>query len=71
MKVAIIGTVGVPAKYGGFETLVENIIGENCSKDVEYTIYCNNKLYAEQMHEYKNAKLKYIAKSKWNAKYSV
>ncbi len=29
MKVAIIGTQGVPAKYGGFETLVENIIGEN------------------------------------------
>ena len=27
-KVAIIGTVGVPAKYGGFETLVENLIGE-------------------------------------------
>ena len=26
-KVAIIGTVGVPAKYGGFETLVENLIG--------------------------------------------
>ena len=29
MKVAIIGTQGVPAKYGGFETLVENIFGEN------------------------------------------
>ena len=29
-KVAIVGTQGVPAKYGGFETLVENIIGENC-----------------------------------------
>ena len=38
--VAIIGTVGVPANYGGFETLVENIIGENASKDVSYTIFC-------------------------------
>ena len=37
-KVAIIGVVGVPANYGGFETLVENIIGENASEDVEYTI---------------------------------
>ena len=26
MKVAIIGTVGVPAKYGGYETLVDNLI---------------------------------------------
>ena len=36
-KVAVIGTVGVPAKYGGFETLVENLIGECCSEDVDYT----------------------------------
>ena len=27
-QVAIIGTQGVPARYGGFESLVENIIGE-------------------------------------------
>lgn len=26
-KVAVIGTVGVPAKYGGFETLVETSSG--------------------------------------------
>ena len=45
--VAIIGTVGVPANYGGFETLVENIIGENASKDVSYTIFCSGKSYAE------------------------
>lgn len=31
-RVAIVGTQGVPAKYGGFETLVENIIGENCAR---------------------------------------
>ena len=28
-NIAIIGTQGVPANYGGFETLVENIISEN------------------------------------------
>ena len=28
-RVSIIGTVGVPANYGGFESLVENIIGYN------------------------------------------
>ena len=27
-QVAIVGTQGVPASYGGFETLVENIIGD-------------------------------------------
>ena len=39
-KVAIVGTQGVPAKYGGFETLVENIIGENSAPDIEYTVFC-------------------------------
>ena len=33
-RIAIVGTQGVPAKYGGFETLVENLIGVN---PVSYT----------------------------------
>lgn len=59
--VAIIGTVGVPASYGGFESLVENIIGKNASDDVEYTVYCSSKSYEKMLPEYKGAKLKYIA----------
>lgn len=59
-RVAIVGIVGVPASYGGFETLVENIIGENSSKDIEYTIFCSRKSYAQQKTEYKGAKLRYI-----------
>lgn len=59
-KVAIIGTVGVPASYGGFETLVENIIGENTSEGIEYTIFCSSKSYKEQKTEYKGAKLAYV-----------
>lgn len=59
-KVAIIGTVGVPASYGGFETLVENIIGENASENIEYTVFCSSKSYTEQKTEYKGAKLKYV-----------
>ena len=59
-KIAIIGTVGVPASYGGFETLVENIIGENASRDIEYTVFCSSKSYREKKSTYKGAKLKYI-----------
>ena len=59
-KVAIIGTVGVPARYGGFETLVENIIGQNSLQKVEYTVYCSSKSYNEYLSEYKGALLKYI-----------
>ncbi|MFI3281048.1 MAG: DUF1972 domain-containing protein [Rikenellaceae bacterium] len=60
-KVAIIGTVGVPAAYGGFETLVENIIGENCSEGIEYTVFCSSKDCKEQLSSYKGATLKYVS----------
>lgn len=60
-KIAIIGTVGVPASYGGFETLVENMIGKNASEDVEYLVYCSGKSYKERLVSYKGAKLDYIS----------
>lgn len=56
-KVAIIGTVGLPACYGGFETLVENLVGDN---DKEIIVYCSSKSYKEQLTSYKGAKLTYI-----------
>ena len=59
-KVAIIGTQGVPAKYGGFESLVENLLGDNCPEDIEYTVFCSGKDMKEHLSDYKGAKLKYI-----------
>lgn len=59
-NVAIIGTQGVPARYGGFETMVENIIGKNCSPDIQYTVFCSSKDMKQQLDSYKEAKLKYI-----------
>lgn len=60
MKVAIIGTVGVPACYGGYETLVENLLDYKQNPDLEYQVYCSSKTYKEKTKEYKGAKLKYI-----------
>lgn len=60
-RVAIIGTVGVPASYGGFETMVENMIGKNASDDVEYLIYCSGRSYKERLVSYKGAHLDYIS----------
>lgn len=53
----IIGTVGVPASYGGFETLVENII-ENGK--LRYIVYCSSKKYSQKKKNYKDADLVYI-----------
>lgn len=60
IKVAIIGTVGVPANYGGFETLVENIIGEYKSSHIAYTVYCSGRDMVSKLTEYKGAKLNYV-----------
>lgn len=57
--ISIIGTVGVPACYGGFETLVENLLDENDTQH-DLTVYCSSKSYSEQPSKYRNAALKYI-----------
>lgn len=59
-RVAIVGTQGVPAQYGGFETLVENLIGEFKSHKVEYTVFCSGRDYKKKMKTHKGARLKYI-----------
>lgn len=58
-KLAIIGTVGIPAKYGGFETLVENLT-HYLANDIKMTIYCSSKAYDTKLEAYNNAKLEYI-----------
>lgn len=60
-KIAIIGTVGVPACYGGFETLAEHLIEETASEH-DITVYCSGKKYKKEdrMPTYKGARLKYL-----------
>lgn len=60
INVAIVGTQGVPATYGGFESLVENLLGDNCPEDVHYTVFCSGKDMPDKISEYKGASLKYI-----------
>lgn len=59
MKVSIIGTVGLPAKYGGFETLV-NYLTINLADQFNITVYCSGKEYVNQVKTCNGAKLKYI-----------
>jgi len=41
-RIAIIGTVGIPAKYGGFETLAEQLVS-NLSNEFDFTVYCSKR----------------------------
>lgn len=60
-KMGIIGTVGVPAKYGGFETLAHYLV-MHLGKRFDLTIYCSGKAYPpkERQETWKGAKLQYI-----------
>jgi len=60
-KVGIIGTVGIPAKYGGFETLAHQLV-LNLGKQLDLTVYSSSKSYskAERVPSWKGAKIKYL-----------
>lgn len=58
-KIYIIGTVGVPACYGGFESLVDNLL-DHTPVDVEYTVFCSAKKYDKKLETYKSARLIYL-----------
>lgn len=60
-KLAILGIVGVPANYGGFETLVDNLL-DLLPKFFEVTVFCESKVYPEKSKSYKGANLVYLDK---------
>jgi len=58
-KIAVVGTVGIPACYGGFESLVENLT-QYRSANVNYQVFCSSKSYKEQLVSYNEAELVYL-----------
>lgn len=60
-KLAVIGTVGLPANYGGFETLTKHLVHE-LGSSYDMTVYCSGKRYPrkERKNNYKSARLKYL-----------
>ncbi|MCK9504229.1 MAG: DUF1972 domain-containing protein [Porticoccaceae bacterium] len=61
-SIAIVGTVGIPAQYGGFETLVENLVQHHDKNQIpcEVVVYCSGKAYPERSACYGSATLRYI-----------
>jgi len=55
-KVAVIGTNGLPAKYGGFETLTDYLV-QYLSSDYQFYVYCSKNNSTNQLKEYHGARL--------------
>lgn len=58
-KVALIGTNGIPANYGGIETLAE-YLARDLNEDYDLYCYCSKTPKEKQLTEYRNTKLIYL-----------
>lgn len=58
-KIAIVGTAGIPASYGGFETLAEQLVNYSSDK-CELHVYCSKTANNNRPKTYRAAQLHYI-----------
>ncbi len=57
MKLAIIGTRGIPANYGGFETFAEELSTRLVQRGHEVTVYCRSNNIQHDAATYKGVRL--------------
>ncbi|HEX8649870.1 MAG TPA: glycosyltransferase [Pyrinomonadaceae bacterium] len=60
MRLAILGTRGVPASYGGFETFAERLSTRLVARGHEVTVYCRSHYVSTSLREYKGVRLKVL-----------
>lgn len=60
--ISILGTVGIPASYGGFETLAENLARFHQAHALagELVVYCSAKSYPARSGSHLGARLRYV-----------
>ncbi|MFC2161469.1 DUF1972 domain-containing protein [Acidobacteriota bacterium] len=67
MKIALIGTRGIPAKYGGFETFVEELGKRLVLRDYIIDVYCRSGYYPNKIKKYQGINLIYLPEIKIKA----
>lgn len=60
MRIAFIGTRGVPATYSGFETCVEQVGQRMAKAGHEVVVFCRAAHYEQQLTEYRGMHLEYL-----------
>ncbi len=60
IRIALIGTRGVPARYGGFETAIEEVGQRLAAAGHEVTVYCRGAEPAERVEQYLGMKLVHL-----------
>lgn len=60
MRIAILGTRGVPASYGGFETFAEHLSTRLASRGHDVTVYCRSHYVSPRQLEYHGVRLRVL-----------
>lgn len=60
MRIAILGTRGIPANYGGFETFAEKLSTRLVERGHEVTVYCRSHYVDKSQTEYQGVRLKVL-----------
>jgi glycosyltransferase involved in cell wall biosynthesis len=60
VRVAILGTRGIPAAYSGFETAVEHITSRLTARGHDVTVYCRPHVVSRDFSEWKGARLVHL-----------
>src|SRR5215216_5487066 len=60
MRIAILGTRGIPASYGGFETFAEQLSTRLFARHHDVTVYCRAHYVSPRQIEYKGVRLKVL-----------
>ena len=57
LRVALIGSRGIPANYGGYETLMEELAPRLQDRGLEVTVYCRSHYTPRRLTEYRGVRL--------------
>jgi glycosyltransferase involved in cell wall biosynthesis len=60
MRIAILGTRGIPASYGGFETFAEHLSTRLAARGHEVTVYCRAHYVSPRQLQYHGVRLKVL-----------
>jgi glycosyltransferase involved in cell wall biosynthesis len=60
MRIAFLATMGIPARYGGFETCVEEIATRLAKQGNEVIVYCGYRGFKPKLRTYKGVQLIFV-----------
>lgn len=61
MTVSFIGSTGIPNRYGGFESFLENCAPEIAARGIPVIVTCDARLYADQTPDFRGVRREFLS----------